>query len=82
MNPLLLYIPTLVVIIGIILPMIVTHYSNIKLHHIQIHAIHTLSFQDQMITMMILKNQVKVSSSLLIFVIVWISVYISLYKCK
>ena len=82
MNPLLLYIPTLVVIIGIVLPMIVTHYSSIKLHHIQIHTIHTLSFQDQIITMMILKNQVKVSSSLLIFVIVWISVYMSLYKYK
>ena len=80
MNPLLLYIPTLVVIIGIVLPMFVSHYSSIKLHHIQNHKIHTLSFQDQLIIIMILKNQVKISSSLLIFTIVWISVYISLNK--
>ena len=81
MNPLLLYIPSLVVIIGILLPLLVSKYTTLSKHttsSIDIQNISELSFYDQMIAMMLFKNQVKCSSSLLIFVIVWISVYISL----
>ena len=81
MNPLLLYVPSLVVIIGILLPLLVSKYTTLSRHtklSIDIQNISELSFYDQMIAMMLFKNQVKCSSSLLIFVIVWISVYISL----
>lgn len=81
MNNLLLYIPSLVVIIGIILPLLVSKYTTISRNttlSINLQNISELSFYDQMIIMMLFKNQVKCSSSLLIFVIVWISVYISL----
>ena len=81
MNPLLIYIPSLVVIIGILLPLLVSKYTTLSRHtklSIDIQNISELSFYDQMIAMMLFKNQVKCSSSVLIFIIVWISVYISL----
>ena len=81
MNPLLIYIPSLVVIIGILLPFLVSKYTTLSRHtklSIDIQNISELSFYDQMIAMMLFKNQVKCSSSVLIFIIVWISVYISL----
>ena len=77
LNNIMIKIPLILIIIGLILPMIMVRFATpqeIKPDR----CISQLPFKSQMMHMMVIKNKIKLSSSILIGIISFIVVYIAI----
>tara|TARA_B100001093_G_scaffold476696_1_gene503325 strand:- start:1119 stop:1376 length:258 start_codon:yes stop_codon:yes gene_type:complete len=77
LNHILVKVPLILIIIGLILPMIMARFATPQERKPD-RCVSELPFKSQLMHMMVVKNKIKFSSSILIGIISFIAVYIAI----